>query len=121
MRHTLPRLSGSVLLLVLVGQMALGELPTHDGQQMIAQAAAKMGTYNALECRIRQRVRLFGQDLNGHGTYQQARIGDQLRLRLELKLPIGDETTDLQQINDGEHLWTRRQGPSDEQPSMVHE
>jgi len=119
MRHTLPRLSGSVLLLVLVGQVALGEPPSPDGQRMISQAAEKMGTYNALECRIRQRVQLFGQDLNGHGTYQQARIGDQLRLRLELKLPLGDQTTYLQQINDGEHLWTRHQGANNEQLSMV--
>jgi len=119
MRYTLPRLGGGVLLLVIFSQLAAAQGPAADGQQMVAQAAEKMGTYNALECRIRQRVRLFGQELNGHGTYQQARIGEQLCLRLELKLPIGDQTTYLQQINDGEYLWIRHQGLDDQQLSVV--
>jgi hypothetical protein len=120
MRNTLPKLIAGLLLFASgVSATFAQEVPTLDGQQMIAHAAAQMGTYEALQCRIRQRVRLFGQELNGHGTYQQARIDGQLRLRLELKLPIGDQATHLQQINDGEYLWIRRAVLDDGRLSVI--
>ena len=108
-----------MLLIALLVQVAAAENVPADGARMIAQAAEQMGSYDALQCRVRQRVRLFGQQLTGRGSYQQARLGEHLHLRLEIKLPIGDQTTHLLQINDGKHLWIRRIGLDEQRLAVV--
>jgi hypothetical protein len=116
MKKNLPKLT-LALGLVLITFPAPGR--ADDGQSLVATAAANMAAHTSLQARVRQRVSLYGRELSGHGTYQQARLGEHTRLRLELKLPVGDRATSLQQINDGDHLWTRRDSLQQQSVSVV--
>jgi hypothetical protein len=118
MMNTLPN-PFLILVLALLGLPLVAAEPELSGQQMVAQAADKMAAHSSLQARVRQRVSLYGRQLSGHGTYQQARFTDGMRLRLELKLPVGDQTTSLQQINDGDYLWIRRDVLNQQRVSVV--
>jgi hypothetical protein len=108
MKNTLPSLTVLIGLCCAATVTSAAEPVSNEGQDLIRQAAEQMARHASLEARIRQRVNLFGRQLSGYGTYQQAWIDNTLRLRMEMKLPVGDRTTSLQQINDGDYLWIRR-------------
>jgi hypothetical protein len=78
------------------------------GGQLVAQAAEELLEHVTLQARIRQRVFLFNQRLTGTGQYYQAQARDRIVFRMDLKLPQGNQMLVLQQINDGDYLWTQR-------------
>lgn len=57
---------------------------------------------------MRQTVELFGQYLVGYGSYRQLIIGEKKMFRLEVKLQVGQTTTSMLQVCDGETLWEKR-------------
>lgn len=75
------------------------------GQEMVAQAAQRLLLAPGLQAKTRQTVELFDQQLVGSGSYCQLTNGPKLYLELELKLPVGDKTTSLRQISDGDVFW----------------
>jgi hypothetical protein len=79
-----------------------------DGQSLLSRAAAQLTSLPALEAKLRQKARLFGQEVAGSGTYLQTQSQRGLLLRLELKLQVGDQQSSLQQVCDGRFLWVRR-------------
>lgn len=124
MKYTLPILS-AVLVAAFIAAAALrGETPSSDalhsaGQLLVGDAAERISRYESLHARIRQRVNMFERKLAGTGSYSQARRDGQVLLRLELKLPVGNGVTTLQQVNDGDRLWTRKDTPLEKRLTSV--
>jgi hypothetical protein len=111
MKHTLPRL---ILLFVLSAQGAdsfaqSSQTAPPAGQELLAQAAQRLYGQPALSAKIRQRVQMFGQELVGSGAYMQFGDSPDKMLRLELKLQLAGQVSSLQQVCNGEQLWTRRE------------
>jgi hypothetical protein len=63
---------------------------------------------NSLSANIVHEVNLYGKHLIGQGSYRQQRKGKDCLMRLELKIQIGDHTSSLLQVCDGQYLWTKR-------------
>ncbi len=111
MKHTLPSLIAAFLVLAaatsVFSQAAPSTLPA--GQDLLAQGAQRLYRQPALSAKIRQRVRIFGQELVGSGAYLQMGDVPEKMLRLELKLQLAGQVSTLQQVSNGAELWTRRQ------------
>ena len=142
-----PRQKSLRTLLSMAGQGSGGETDpaaepeSRGGQEMVAEAAENLARWTSLQAKIRHRTDLYQQQLTGSGSYSQIRVekigdadrefrsrlsgssltaGAPLKYRLELKLPVADHVSSLQQICDGEHLWIRRELPGDESLTRVN-
>ncbi len=122
MKYIFSSLNGWQILLVMAALASVSAAQTADPQptSLVLEAARQVARYPTLEARVRQQVSLFGHDLNGHGTYQQARIQQKLRLRYELRLPLGDRSTHMQQINDGDYVWVHHELLDGPQLSVIN-
>jgi hypothetical protein len=112
MNYRLPKVTGlwvaSWLASVAAAETTATKPLATTGQRLIQRAAENLAQQPALAARLRQRAQVLGQHLVGSGTYQQLRIDQQIRIRLELRLQASERKTTLLQINDGATLWTRR-------------
>ena len=90
-----------------------------SGDRMLADTIRSVSSKKSIAARIRHRVDLFDRHLVGSGTYRQLRIGDDVLLRYELAIPIGDQVTSLQQICDSRFLWIRRSMPDPARPGNL--
>ncbi len=79
-----------------------------NAEQLVDRAILALDQYPAVFAKVRQRTRLFGQEVLGSGAYEQGPASSQLT-RLELKLVLADQVSSLQQVCDGEYVWTRRE------------
>lgn len=89
-----------------------------NAEQLVDRAILAIDQYPAVFAKVRQRTRLFGQEVLGSGTYEQGPAASQLT-RLELKLVVADQVSSLQQVCDGQFLWTRREMLGDAKLSRV--
>ncbi|MBI3467574.1 MAG: hypothetical protein HY000_31575, partial [Planctomycetes bacterium] len=69
-----------------------------------ADAIAQLDQRNSIAARVRHRTLWFGQRLIGSGRYLQGPPGARL-VRLELRTPLVDKVSTLQQVCDGRTLW----------------
>lgn len=94
---------------------------TLPGEELLAESARRLLALPNLECKIRQRVELFGQELTGAGSYSQwsPTPSERPRVRWELKFQVGQEVASLQQINDGRFFWSRRDLPGEQSLSRI--
>ena len=124
MKYKLPSLTGGfslTILLVLATSVKANEgAKPPSGNDLIAAAAANLARLPALEAKLRQRVRLFGHELVGSGTYQQMTIGRQRMLRFELKMDVAGQVTSFQQISNGTTLWIRRDSGDDQSLEYIN-
>ena len=105
----LPNLTRMGLFLVIAYAFAsVTAAQTTGGQRLMARAGRVLADHTAVSARIRYRTDLFDQQLVGSGNYLQQRAGNDIFLRLELRIQAGDEVTRLQQVCDGRFLWLRR-------------
>ena len=76
---------------------------------LLRASVRQLASYPSVETKIRQQIAMYGQQVNGAGSYYQWGRGDQLRLRLELRIPLGkQQIASLQHVCDGRHLWMRK-------------
>lgn len=115
MNYKLPILAAAALLQVSanwgITQTAQSESSPPDGQQLIQMAARQLLNQPPLECNVRQKINLFGQELIGPGSYQQFGSGKSM-VRLELKLTVGGKVVSLQQVCDGRFFYVRQDLPN---------
>lgn len=78
-------------------------------RDLLARAADQLLSLPAADVKLRQKARLFGQEVTGSGTYLQKQSPRGLLLRLDLKLQVGDQLSSLHQVCDGRFLWIRRE------------
>jgi len=120
MIHGLPNMTRLITVVLLMfaalATQVAAEAPTVDGDRLISAAAAEIAQLPSLEAKLRQRVRMFGQELVGSGVYHQRNVGPLRMLRLEMRLQADDRLSSLQQVSDGRTLWIRRS--SDDQATL---
>lgn len=91
----------------------------NNSAKLLATAIQRLSGHRTIAARMRYRISLFDQHLVGDGTYRQINAGPDQLLRLELKIPVNDQVTSMQQICDGRFLWTRRHGPDLDNPTQM--
>jgi hypothetical protein len=84
-----------------------------QAQGLLANAVGVLERRSSLSACIRHEVYLFDQHLIGSGNYLEQRRGGQFLLRLELRTKLGDTSSSLVQVCDGQHLWIYRNLPSE--------
>lgn len=75
-----------------------------SSQELLATAIQQLGLIQSLEARVRQRVRMFDQDLIGSGIYLQHGSGSRTLARLELNVQLGDDTSQVLYIRGQQYL-----------------
>jgi len=79
------------------------------GDKLLADAQARLAEHASIAANVRQQIAILDQRLVGTGLYRQKGRGEDLLLRLELKIQAAGEVTSLLQVVDGRSLWTERQ------------
>lgn len=99
----------------------LDSTQTMPGEELLAESARRLLALPNLECKIRQRVELFSQQLSGVGSYSQwsPTPSERPRVRWELKFQVGQDVASIQQINDGRFFWSRRDLPGEQTLSRI--
>jgi len=75
------------------------------GDQTMARASREFRQHPSISAKIRSSFNLYGKHLKGTGSYHQQSAGYGIRLRLELKIQMGERTRDYLQVSDGRYLW----------------
>ncbi|MBI1904574.1 MAG: hypothetical protein HYS13_26055 [Planctomycetia bacterium] len=95
----------------------LGESPAYaamrpendGGAELLARAIDKLKSQHSIAAKARQVANLYGQQLNGTGSYTQMAGPEGVSLsRFELKLQTAEGPANWQQVCDGAALWTYR-------------
>jgi hypothetical protein len=81
------------------------------GNRLLSKAVKQLGQHRSIVAKIRHRVDLFGHELIGSGTYRQLDVDQDRLLRLELKIPLDDQMTSIQQVCDSRFLWLQQTMP----------
>jgi len=75
---------------------------------LLERAISRLERLHSIAAEFSYRVDLFGKQLGGKGDYWEERSGPTPRVRMELKMPLGDKMGALVQVCDGRYLWTYR-------------
>ena len=82
------------------------QLAATPGDTLIAHAATELGRHQAIAANLREQINLFGHQVFGKGTYLQQGRGENLKLRMEIKLEhVAGRTSSVQQVSDGTNFW----------------
>ena len=87
-------------------------LPANPGDALVFKAAKTLWNHPGWEAEIRQSIDLFGQRLEGRGSYAQARKGPVDYSKLELRVKVAGQDAHFRQICDGEGLWVEQSLPA---------
>ena len=79
-----------------------------DPRVLMSEAVRRLERHRSISASIRHEIDLFAQHLTGSGGYWEHRTLGDPRIRLELKIQLGSQTSSLLQVCDGTHLWTYR-------------
>jgi hypothetical protein len=122
MKNRLPYLSiastAATVLLLAVGLRAenptsSAQIPLSESQakadQLLAQSLAQLARYDSVSAKIRQQIDLNGYELIGDGLYLQSTSGNDLLLRMELKVQVAGQLCSSLQVSDGRQLWIEEQ------------
>jgi hypothetical protein len=69
--------------------------------------------------KVRQEVRLEGQELIGAGQYWQQGVGAERRSRWQLQTHVAGETASLVQVFDSRYVWTDRKLPDSRRVARI--
>jgi len=76
--------------------------------ELLEEAELFLQQSRSVSVGLRHTVDLFGHRLVGTGTYSELQDARTRFSRLELKIQLGQQTTSLVQVCDGEAIWTHR-------------
>lgn len=80
-------------------------VPAPRADEIIGQAARQLASHDSVSAKINLHSELFGESLTALGQYLQG-PADTRKMRLELKLKLGEKVCSLQQVSDGAGVWT---------------
>src|SRR5262245_55173544 len=85
---------------IAAGEASKSAVESDRAQSLLRDSARAIAALDSANVKIRLRVDLFDERLSGSGRYLQ---GDSSagQFRLELKLPLGDSFSSVQQVCDG--------------------
>lgn len=81
---------------------------------LLVRSAEGLRQHRTVSARMRQQIRMFGQNLAGSGVYQQANVKQDYLFRLQVQIAVADQPATLLQVCDGRFLWTSRSYPDDQ-------
>jgi hypothetical protein len=81
--------------------------PAPRAGDLVEQALRQLASHQTVAAAINLTSSVFGESLVASGQYLQG-PKDSRRLRMELKVQLGEKVCSLQQISDGQALWIRR-------------
>lgn len=82
-------------------------VPAPRADEIISQAARQLASHDSVSAKINLHSELFGESLTALGQYLQG-PADTRKMRLELKLKLGEKVCSLQQVSDGTGVWTQQ-------------
>ena len=82
-------------------------MPTPRAGDLVQQAIQRLASHDTLTAKISLSSALFGESLVATGQYLQG-PRESRRLRLELKVKLGDKACSLQQVSDGQAIWIQQ-------------
>ncbi|MBN1589854.1 MAG: hypothetical protein JW888_10100 [Pirellulales bacterium] len=94
-----------------------GAKPQTDA--MLADSIATLEGYHSIAAELGCRVDLFGKQLGGTGNYREERSGPFPKVRVELRMPLGEKMGVLVQVCDGRYLWSYRRLLNEEKLTRV--
>lgn len=86
---------------------------------LLAGAVGALEECHSIAAGMTCQVDLFGKQWGGGGDYWEERSGPFPKVRIELKMPLGEKTGAMVQICDGQFLWTYRRLIDDEKLERV--
>ena len=92
-----------------------GEAVLAAGQQaegLMLRVRQLVDGYDSIECGTRHQIDLFDHQILGAGHYYQQGHGLRRLSRFELRSQIGNRTTTLFELSDGNYVWTFRENPA---------
>jgi hypothetical protein len=115
MAHWLPSFAFGLFVLATPGcqratppPTARGASPPNSQAQLVwRQALAALNQHASVRCKLYQEVRLYDQQLLGHGAYLQGPPG-YFWSNFELAIKLAPHDTVVKQRCDGQHLWIYR-------------
>lgn len=82
--------------------------------KLLIDAVTTLEACKSISAKIVHEVYLFDKHLVGSGSYWGQRRGGDHRMRMELKVRLGRQTSSLVQVCDGSFLWTRKKLPNED-------
>lgn len=90
------------------GGLEIEFVPAKSGSQLVSDTLKKLLQRQGIRAQVRQSTILHGRELHGAGTYLQG-PPDSRRIRLEVTLQMDGKGGSIQQVCDGQWIWTRQQ------------
>jgi hypothetical protein len=90
-----------------------------EADALLGRAVVALENCHSIAAGLSCQVDLFGKQWGGGGDYWEERSGPFPKVRMELKIPLGDKTGAMVQICDGRFLWTYRRLIDDEKLERV--
>lgn len=82
-------------------------------QRLLERAILALESRHSISAKIRHNIDVLGKRLMGSGSYLEQRSPEALQLRMELKIQVGAQATNLLQVCDGQYFWTYQKGAQD--------
>ncbi len=79
---------------------------SNQAATVLERAIAVLAEATSVSARLRHRINLFDHELIGSGLYEQQGQGSERRVRMELKIQLGDKLASQLQVVDDRYLWT---------------
>ncbi|MBN2218236.1 MAG: hypothetical protein JW719_12750 [Pirellulales bacterium] len=86
---------------------------------MLDRAIGLLERYHSVAANVTCEADLFGKRVAAKGDYREQRSGPLPKVRLELKMPIGDKTGALVEACDGRYLWSYLRLADEEELTQV--
>jgi len=80
--------------------------PIGQADALLARATDVLESYHSITANVGYEADLFGKPLTGKGDYREQRSGPIPKIRLELRIPLGNKTGAMVEVCDGRYLWT---------------
>jgi hypothetical protein len=93
--------------------------PDASTDALLARAVTALENCHSVAAGLSCQIDLFGKQWGGGGDYWEERSGPFPKVRMELKMPLGDKTGAMVQICNGRFLWTYRRLIDDEKLECV--
>ena len=81
--------------------------PPIEAGLLLAQAARQLASHDSVTAKVNLTSDFFGESLVATGQYLQG-SRDSRRLRMDLKVQLGEKVCTLQHVCDGQAVWIRR-------------
>lgn len=95
--------------------------PAPPVDALFARAIEYLEAYRSVSAKVHARVNIFGREIFGQGVYLEEEPRRARRLRFELNINLGNQTSTLLNIADGHYFWSYQQLVGNEHTLTRHD